>query len=164
MSHALDDFNKKLQDLRAQSEGLTTLLREDEGVLANIRTQSELIMKQMLLSSQQMETLAKKGKEIESVFLPVNELTGRLIAIKDDYIRAKMELNMLSESLQSIDELQIEKMREHIEMMSSEISSRLDHSLEKLHEHYHIAQRDISTTVQELASKAKSVKSYSDDT
>lgn len=163
MNQALDDFNKKLQDLRAQSEGLTTLLREDEGVLTNIRAQSELIMKQMVLSSKQMETLEQKGKEIESVYLPVSELTGRLIAIKDDYIRSKLELNMLSESLQSIEEFQFEKMRQHIEEMSQEVSERLDNSIEKLHEHYHIAQRDISQTVKELSSKAQSVKSYNDE-
>jgi len=163
ISDALKDFTSKLQGLRSQSEGLGTALREDEEILRSIRSQSELIMKQMLLSSTQMEKLEDKGKEIASIFIPVSELTGRLIAIKDDYIRSKLELNMLAESLQSIEEFQFEKMREHIEAMTQEINERLEGSLAQLHEHYHIAQKDISNTVQELSSKAQIVKSYGDE-
>ena len=163
INSALHDFNKKLQDLRSQSEGIQTVLQEDEALLNNVRSQSELIVKQMVLSSKQMENMAKKGEEVEALFLPVSELSGRLIAIKDDYIRSKLELNMLSESLKNMEAFQFEKMREHIEGITQEISERVDASLEKLHEHYHIAQKDVSQTVKELSAKARSSKSYSEE-
>ena len=45
------DFESQIISLKLHAEGIKTSLYEDENVLTNIRAQSEMIMKQMILSS-----------------------------------------------------------------------------------------------------------------
>ncbi len=159
----IGDLSRHLSMLKVKSESFSLALSEDEKVLEELRNQSELIMKQLLVSAKSMNEIVDNSERVRELYTPLNELVEEVEKVHSDYVKAKVQLDMLTSSLQSMDELQIEKMREHIEALSVNLSERIDNSLKKLHEHYHIAQKDISQTVKELSSKAKLQQSYNVD-
>jgi ABC-type transporter Mla subunit MlaD len=156
----VEDLSQRFKLLKSQSESFSVALNEDENILRELRSQSELVMKQILLTAKSMDEVVSNSERVRELYKPLNDLIAEIENVHSDYVKAKVKLDMLTSSLQSMDELQIEKMREHIEELSVKLSERIDGSLQKLHEHYHIAQKDISQTVQELSSKAKIQQSY----
>ncbi len=160
LQQVVTDFERQMISIRAQSEGISTAMSESDNLVGKIREQEELIMSQLLLSSQGMTKLLEYGDKIEDIYRPLLELTDRLTDIKRDYINAKEELDGLSTALQNVEGFQFEKMREHIENLSQTLSEKIEQSLNNLHEHYNIAQKDITKTVKELSSKAKIAHSY----
>jgi DNA repair exonuclease SbcCD ATPase subunit len=163
LQQVVTDFERQMISLRAQSEGIATAMSESDNLVGNIREQEELIMSQLLLSSQRMSELHEKSAEVKNIYEPLTELIQSIKEIKADYTDARNQLGMLTDSLQSVEEFQFEKMREHIENLSDTITDKIEQSLENLHEHYNIAQKDITKTVKELSSKAKMAQSYKGD-
>jgi hypothetical protein len=160
LQQVVNDFERQMISLRAQSEGIATAMSESESLVGDIREQEEMMMSQILLSSQRMDELQKQSADIRNVYEPLLELMERISEIKEDYSEAKEQLSLLAQALQNVEEVQFESMREHIENLSQTLSSKIDDSLDNLHEHYNIAQKDITKTVQELSSKAKMARSY----
>jgi len=163
LQQVVNDFERQMVSLRAQSEGIATAMAESDSLVGDIREQEELIMSQLVLSSTRMTELHEQSIDVRNVYEPLVELMDKVTEIKTDYSSAKNQLDMLSEALQSVEEFQFEKMREHIETLSETLSNQIEQSLENLHEHYNIAQKDITKTVQELSSKAKMARSYTSD-
>jgi len=163
LQQVVNDFERQMVSLRAQSEGIATAMAESDSLVGDIREQEELIMSQLVLSSARMTELHEQSIDVRNVYEPLVELMEKITEIKTDYSSAKNQLDMLSEALQSVEEFQFEKMREHIETLSETLSNQIEQSLENLHEHYNIAQKDITKTVQELSSKAKMARSYTSD-
>ncbi len=164
LQQVVNDFERQMVSLRAQSEGIATAMAESDSLVGDIREQEELIMSQLVLSSTRMTELHEQSIDVRNVYEPLTELIEKITDIKTDYSSAKNQLDHLSEALQNVEEFQFEKMREHIETLSETLSSQIELSLENLHEHYNIAQKDITKTVQELSSKAKMTRSYINDT
>lgn len=156
----LDAFSRQLTLLRAQSEAIATTLSENEEVIASVRTQSELIMKQMVLSAKQMEEVLDQSAALPQVYEPLAALTNEVRRVKNEYDDARVKLGALSDSLKDVESFHYEKLSEHIERLSETLNERIEASLNELHEHYHIAQKDISKTVKELSAKANVQRSY----
>ena len=159
----LADFSHRLNALRAQSESIGTSLTENENILGGVREQSELVMKQMILSAKQMDVVMESSERARELSIPMNDLIDEIARIHSDYVAAKVRLETLTKSLKGIEEVQIEAMREQIELLGKQLDGKIENSLNKLHEHYHIAQKDISQTVKELSSRAKMQQSYKVD-
>ncbi len=160
LQQVVNDFERQMISLRAQSEGMATAMAESDSLIGSIRNQEETMMAQLLVATQRMAELQKSGSEVHNLYAPLSELTQQVLQVKEDYLKAKARLELLTESLQSIEEFQFEKMREHIENLSETLSEKIDQSLDKLHDHYNIAQKDITKTVQELSTRAKLSRSY----
>ncbi len=156
----LRSFSAQLDTLRVQSEGLSTSLYEDESVLKSLKEQSELLMKQTILSAKQMDEMLTEGDRVRELFTPLSKLVDQVSNVHSDYVSAKVKLDTLADSLRNAETLQVEHLKEEVEQLSRTLSVQIDSSLQKLHEHYHIAQKDISSTVQELSARAKMQKSY----
>ena len=154
------DLSRRLNLLKSQSESFSTALSEDENLLRELRNQSELVMKQMLLSAKSMDEIVGSSERIRDLYAPLQGLIEEVENVHGDYVKAKVQLETLAASLENMDALQVEQMRRQIEALSENLSERIDNSLEKLHEHYHIAQKDISQSVKELSSRAKLQQSY----
>ncbi|MEA1918316.1 MAG: hypothetical protein U9N52_00640 [Campylobacterota bacterium] len=163
LQQVVNDFERQMISLRAQSEGIATAMSESDSLVGSIREQEELIMSQLLLSSKRMDELQEQSSEVRDVYEPLVELMDKVSLIQTDYAQAKEQLDMLTKALQSVEEFQFEKMREHIETLSETLTDKIEDSLDNLHEHYNIAQKDITKTVQELSTKAKMARSYQSD-
>lgn len=161
LSGTINAFEKQLITLKTHTEGVTTSLSEGENILSDIRQQSEMVMKQMLLSAKKMDEVESQNDGIHDVYSPLKELIHDIEIIKADYVKSQSQLSVIAQELKISEKEQIDAMKNHIETLSSELARKIDDSLDKLHEHYHIADEDITSSVQILAKKAQLQKGYS---
>jgi len=155
-------FEKQVISLKSHTEGIGTSLSESETKLDNIRDKSEMIMKQMLLSSKKMTELENQNSSLNDLYSTIKELVGEVEEIKSDYVKSQSQLYMLSKELKQSQEDEINSVREQMEDLIVILTTKIDNSLEKLHNHYHIASEDLSKSVQELTKKAQMKKGYSE--
>ncbi len=159
----LSDFSKQLTALRSQAEGIATSLSEDETMFQSLREQSQLVMKQIVLSAQQMNEISGDGERIRGIYEPLGGLNKEIVEIHDDYISAKLQLETLTKTLRAVETDRLEKMQHFIETLGEQLDNKIGESMDTLHEHYHIAQKDISKSVKELSSRNKLQQSYQAD-
>ena len=156
------DFESQIISLKLHAEGIKTSLYEDENVLTNIRAQSEMIMKQMILSSKKMDELEKQNSNLSQVYSDINELVSEIGLIKSDYVKAQSQLASLSKELENSKNENLNDMKNKIDELSINLSSKIDESLERLYEHYHITNEKITQSVQTLTKKAQLQKGYTE--
>lgn len=159
LSSVAREFEGQIISLKSHAEGVKTSLYEGENTLSSIKQQSEILMKQMVLSTNRMNELESKNSGLHDVYGSIKELLGDIESIKADYVKAQSQLTNISNELQTTESEQIEEMKKQIETLSEELTKKIDESLEKLHEHYHIAEGDISKSVQFLAKRSQ-LKGY----
>ena len=162
LSGVTKSFEKEILSLRSHTESVKTSLYEGENTLATIRQQSEMIMKQMILSSNKMNDLQEQNSGLHDIYSTIKELMKDMEVIKADYVKAQAQLSVISSELKSSDGEQIDAMKKQIDTLGETLSKRIDESLAKLHEHYHIADGDITQSVQVLAKKAQLQKGYTE--
>jgi ABC-type transporter Mla subunit MlaD len=144
-------FENEILLLKSNAATISTTLSENETLMQNIKSQSEMIMKQMILSSKKMDELEKKNSGLSDVFHQAKSLLDEVEAVKSDYVKAQSQLNTLASSLQKSIEEEHEKLRE-----------KIDTSLEELHKHYHIVGEDVTKNANLLAKKAQVQKGYTE--
>ncbi|WP_457746618.1 hypothetical protein [Sulfurimonas sp.] len=155
-------FEGELSLLKSHTEGLKTSLYEGESTLSSIKTQSEMIMKQMLLSSKKMDELEGQNSRLYDWFETMKILIAEVQTIKADYVKAQSQLSKLTQELTLSKDEKFVEMQNKIDDVSQALSKKIDESIEKLHEHYHITNEDITQQVQVLAKKAQLKKGYTD--
>ena len=156
------EFEAQLMSLKLHTESIKTALYEDESVLSNIRTQSEMIMKQMLLSANKMDELEKQTSSLGKISVDMKELVEDIENIKADYVKAQSQLTQLSSMLHSLKDENFTAMEAKIEALSSALSQKIDEAVQKLYEHYHIANENITESVKIMAKKAQLQKGYTE--
>jgi hypothetical protein len=154
-------FETQIKTLKSHAEGINTSLHEDENRLLKIRQQSEIIMKQMVLSSSKMQELSDQSSSLTNVYAGMQEFMKDVNAVKSDYVKAQSELSMISREIKNSQNEQIENLEKQVWHLSESLTQKIDDSLKKLHEHYHIADEDISKSVQLLAKRAQFKNGYS---
>lgn len=156
----LSDLSKQLMALKSQAEGMTTSLTEDEAMLASLREQTQLVMKQLTLSAQQINSIYDESEHIRQIYEPLHDVSKEVVAIQDDYMTARVRLEQLTQALGSAESEHLEKMQQYIETLGEQLEGKVDASMQSLQEHYHIAEKDISQSVKELSTRSKAQQSY----
>jgi len=159
----LSDLSRQLTALRSQAEGMTTALSEDEVMFASLREQSQLVMRQMVLSAEQINGIATESERIREIYEPLQAVSGEVAGIKEEYDNARLQLEQLAQMLSSVESDRLEQMQRYIETLGEHLEGKVDESMKSLQEHYHIAERDISQSVKELSAKNKLHASYQGD-
>jgi len=162
LSDVTKSFEKQILLLKSHTEGVQTSLSEGDTTLTNIRTKSELIMKQMILSSKKMDELSKQNIGLSDVSGSVVSLIRDIEMIKSDYVKAQSQLNIIAKEMATSKDEKIEVMTHQITVLGETLSLKIDESLDKLHEHYHIAEEDITKSVQMLSKQAQLKRGYGD--
>ena len=155
-------FENQIIALKSHTEGVSTSLYEGDRRLENIRTQSEMIMKQMVLSSNKMQELEKQNSGLHDIYSMLQEIIKDVESVKSDYVKSQAQLSVISQDLAASKDKQVVEMKEKIDDLSDTLSTKIDESLEKLHEHYHIAGEEITQSVQILAKRAQIKSGYGD--
>ncbi len=155
-------FENQIIALKSHAEGVRTSLSEGDNTLGNIRAQSEMIMKQMSLSSQKMDALEKQNDGLHDIYSNIKELMKDMEMVKSDYVKSQSQLLQISQELSTSKDEQVDALKVQVESLSSVLTKKIDESLEKLHEHYHIADEDITQSVQILAKKAQLKSGYTE--
>jgi len=156
------DFENEIMLLKSNAGVMLTSLSEGETTLLNIRSQSELIMKQMILSSKKMDELSQKNSGLIDIFSQVKFLLDDVEAIKSDYVKSQSQLSQLTKELQNNSDEELTKIADKLNKLSLELSQKIEKSLDELHQHYHIVGDDVSNRANLLAKKAQLQKGYSD--
>ena len=162
MNLLTDEFEGHIISLKLHAEALKTSLYEDENVLSNIRTQSEMIMKQMVLSATQMDEFEKQNSHIITLYDDMKILMNDIERIKSDYVKSQAQLTQLAIELETKKDANYREIKENVENLTMIFSKKLDESLEKLYKHYHMTNENISESVKLMVKKAQLHKSYSD--
>ena len=155
-------FENEIISLKSHAEGVKTSLYEGENRLDNIRTQSETIMSQMVLSANKMTELQEQNSGLTDLYSTTKELILEIERIKSDYVKSQSELSMIASELKSTEVQQLDSMKKQIDSLGENLTKKIDESLELLHEHYHIAGEDITQSVQILAKKAQLKRGYTE--
>jgi len=160
LSHISNSFLKQIKSLYSYSEGIDISMKETETVLSSIRGESEIVMRQMLLSSNKVEDIQIENQKLKEVYHSLKSMIDNIVVMKEDYAKATYKLNSMTHELHLSENDQILTMQKQIENLSETLSQKIDTSLEKLHEHYHITDTNISNSVQMLTKKAQLQKGY----
>jgi ABC-type transporter Mla subunit MlaD len=149
LSSITQEFEGQIVSLKLHAEGIKTALYEDESVLSSIRTQSEMIMKQMRLSANQMDELEKKNSALASVYGDIEDLLKDVEKIKADYVKAQSQLTQLANELQNVKE-----------QNTTDIKAMLEEFLQKLDKDYNKREENITESVKMMVKKAQLQKGY----
>jgi len=155
-------FESQIIALKSHTESVQTSLFEGENRLEGIRAQSEMIMKQMVLSSNKMKELEKQNSGLHDIYSTLKEIITDVEAIKSDYVKSQAQLGSITKDLADSKDTQVLEMKKTLDDLSENLSKKIDDSLEKLHEHYHIAGGEITQSVQMLAKRAQLKNGYTD--
>lgn len=159
LSEVSKSFENQILSLKSHAESINTSLFEDENRLEAMREQSEIVMKQLSLSSNKIVDMESQNDELASIFESLKELLKNIYETKADYEKSKIQLSIIAKELKASEKEQINAMKSQIESLGEALTNRIEDSLKELHEHYHIANDDISKSVQILAKKAQ-IKGY----
>lgn len=162
LSDVTKAFEGQILLLKTHAEGVKTSLDEGENTLGSIKNQSEMIMKQMVLSSNRMKELKEKNDALSDLYSLIKELMLDVESIKSDYVKSQAQLELIAYDFKSYEKNQIGQMTSEIDALSETLTHKIDSSLEKLHEHYHLAQEGITKSVKILSQKAKVQNGYQD--
>jgi hypothetical protein len=155
-------FESQMVLVKTHTEGIETSLREGETTLDNIRNKSEIIMKQMILSSNKMDDLSKQHSGFSDVYGSLEALIKDVESIKSDYVKSQAQLSTIAREFEESRDDQVAIMKVRIDDLSDILSNKIDESLEKLHEHFHITDGEISQSVQMLAKRAQLKNGYTE--
>lgn len=162
LSEVTKPFEKQMISLKSHTESVNTSLFEGENRLSGIKEKSEMIMKQMILSSKKMNVLEGQNSSLHNIYSDIKELMRDIEVVKADYVKSQAQLGMIVKEFKDSKSNEIDDIKEQMQSLSDELAAKIDNSLEKLHKHYHIASEDISKSVQFLAKKAQAKSGYSD--
>ena len=126
LSDVVVEFQRQLNTLRAQSEGVSTALSEGENILGNARSKSEMLLKQIVLSSNNMKILEENSRSLSVIYLPIKNLISEIESIKSDYNLAHSELGNLAELLTTTQVEQLEIMKIKVEELSEKLVEKID--------------------------------------
>ena len=156
-------FEEELRTLKSHSESLNTALYESENKIDNISKESDVLMKQMSLSSNKMNEIQEQNANIGDVYNTLKLLMDDIEVVKADYVKSQSQLSLLSTELKESQEDDINNIKDQMEDLIVILTTKIDNSLDKLHKHYHIASEDLSQSVQMLAKKAQVQKGYGEN-
>lgn len=162
LSNVTQPFEKQITLLKSHAEGINISLYESENILGSIKEQSEMLMKQMVLSSNKMNELKEDNSNLFDIYTTMKELMSDIEVIKSEYVKSQAQLSMIIKEFKESKDGEIDNIKEQMESLIVILTTKVDNSLEKLHNHYHIANEDISKSVQFLAKQAQVKSSYQD--
>lgn len=162
LSEVTRPFEKEMISLKSHTEGVKISLYESENKLGSIKEQSELIMKQMILSSKKMSELQTQNSSLHDIYAMMKDLVKDVEVVKSEYVKSQSQLSMIIKDFKEIKEHEIDSVKEQMEALMVVLTDKVDASLEKLHKHYHMANEDISQSVKFLSKQAQLKNRYSD--
>jgi len=159
-SRIISEFARHIQTIGSKSESIVTTLLENETILKASREQSEMIMQQMVLSSNHMREMNYSTKELNESLRPLSLLFGSAESLFKEFMLAKSSLSELIVTLESYEKHEHRVLREHLENVANAAISQMEiftKNLSKFEEtHHSVSPRE----VQELSHKVKLHQSY----
>ena len=165
-SRILNEFSRNIQSISSKSEGIVTTLLENEKILKGSREQSELIMQQMVLSSNNMREMSQNSKELNEAMKPLGNVFSSAQQLHKEFIHAKSQLSELIVTLEGYEKQEHRELREHLENVANEAIVQMKLFTQILtnpdQHHHHVSNKDVKEVV-DLAHRVKLHQSYTSE-
>lgn len=162
-SRLIHDFSRNIQTIGAKSESIVTTLLENEKILIGSREQSELIMQQMVLSSNHMREMSQNSKELNESIKPLGHLFNAAELLHKEFLLAKSKLAELIVTLEGYEKQEHRQMREHLENVANEAIAQMQLFTQMLtkqdQSHQHVSPKEVL----DLTHKVKLHQSYTSE-
>jgi hypothetical protein len=156
----IQEFSRHIQTIGSKGEGIVTTLLENEKILKGSREQSELIMQQMVLSSNHMREMNQNSKELNESMKPLTHLFTSAQLLHKEFIHAKSQLSELIVTLDGYEKQEHRELREHLENVANEAIVQMKLFTQILthpdQHHQHVSAKEVV----DLAHKVKLHQSY----
>jgi len=162
LSGVTKSFENQILSLKSHTEGIGTSLLESERRLDNIREKSEMIMKQMILSSKKMNELEGQNSGLNDLYFTIKELLNDIEVIKADYVKSQSQLSSVANELKLAQDTDIKGIKEQMETLIIDVSTKIEDSLDQLQKEHNIPDDKVSKNVQFLAKQVQLKKGYSE--
>lgn len=149
LSALTKSFEEEILFLKSHAGSINRSLSENEATLANMKTQSEMIIEQIILSAKNMQELDAKTEKLPYISSEFNTLIKDIEAVKSDYITSQSQLNNALTTFENA-------ITESLQIMNE----KLNDSLLKLDEYYTKIDKHNKENVNLLAKKAQLKKGY----
>lgn len=159
LDRIVHDFARHIQTLGVKSEAILSTLHENDAVLKNSREESELIMRQMVLSSTQLKEISHHSKELTESLKPLSNLFGSAEALHHEFATARGKLSELIVTLESYERQEYRAIRQSLEEVAAQATAQMELFIQNIQKHEKLPMIE-TKNVQELASKVKLQKSY----
>ena len=150
LSDVVKDFESEMLLLKSNAGVVSTSLHESETTLSHIRSQSELIIKQMLLSSKKMDEITDKSSNTAEFLHSFELLLDDVEKTKREYGQVQMQLSEL------INKFSIER-----DENFTQLSQKIDMALKELQEQLEQYKESVHAKTTLLAKQAQVQNSYS---
>lgn len=157
-----DSFEKQMRLVASHTQNIDTTLYESENRLSNIKENSELIMRQMVLSSKKMNELEKQSGDLQDMGRNIRELLEDIEAIKSEYVKAQAQLSLIVKDFAETKAKEEQNIKNEMHYLAQRVVDKLDESLEKIDKHNMSVAEDISQNVKILAKKSQFKSTYLD--
>lgn len=155
-------FAKEIILLKSHTESLNTALFESENKLGSIKDQSEMIMKQMILSSKKMGELQAQNSSLYDIYTIMKELIKDIESVKTEYANSQSQLSMILDGFNQTSEQNIKHLDKKTELMLEELDIKIDEFTKKLSKYEPSTTQDLSQSVQFLSKQAQLKSRYTD--
>lgn len=160
-SRIIAESSRHIHTIGSKAESIVTTLLENESILKSSRDQSESIMHQMVLSSNQMREISHTTKDLNESLRPLGALFGSAESLFNEFLVAKSKLSELITTLESYEKQEHRALCEHLEHVANTAIVQMEAFSEKI-ERFETGYHPVSPKdVQELAHKVKLHQSYS---
>ena len=154
----VSDFVK----LQSRAEALGTSLAESENKIEGIKTQSEFVIRQMVLVAKKMEELISKRERADEVMTKMLPLFEELERLQSALSEQKKSLHHIVLQFMEMKETPLKLHEEEIEEISHKLSEKLEDILESMEQKIEENKESVSESVRLLAKRAKLSSSYTD--
>ncbi len=155
-------FESQIVTLKSHTEAITTALQESDTTLGTIRSQSEIIMKQMVLSADKMKTLQEENNSLQSIYVTLKNLIEDVESVKIDYIKNQAELGHITQSFSTTQNNQLLAMKEELNTLEDSLTKKIEQFLEKMDEESGKIESGKEQSMQILAKQLKFKSGYAD--
>ena len=159
-SRIIHEFSRHIQTIGSKSESIVTTLLENEKILKGSRDQSELIMQQMVLSSNHMREMSQNSKELNESIKPLGDLFGSAQLLHKEFMLAKSKLTELVVTLEGYEKNEHRELREHLENVANEAIVQMKlftkTFMNEDQNHHHVSSKEVL----DLTHKVKLHQSY----
>lgn len=161
LSKIIADFEQHIGTIGSKAQSIVMTLLENEAILKGSREQSEMIMQQMVLSSNNMREMNHTTKELGLTLRPISTMFESAQALSVEFALAKSRLSELLITLESYEKHDIREIHENLENIANTAIANMGLFVENMkqyeNEKYNVSPQE----VQELSQKVKLQQSYS---
>ena len=160
LSKIITDFEHHMVTIGSKAQSIVMTLLENEALLEGSREQSEMIMQQMVLSSNNMREMNHTAKELGLTLRPISTMFESAQALSVEFSSAKSKLSELLITLESYEKHDIREMHENLENISNTAIANMGLLVENMKQYTQEKHNVSPQEVQELSQKVKLQQSY----